>query len=140
MALDLIPLGTMTLSIARSHRISHAPVGTRVILELGAVRWEGERVNAKLAGVAAADWVSVGPDGIGSPDARFTLETASGALIFVQLIGRVDARGGMGNAPAFVALRFEAGDPELAWLNNVLAVGKSEVSGSEVRLEIAELA
>lgn len=57
----------------------------------------------------------MGPDGTGTVDVRVLVETADGALVFVQYQGRVDLSAGMG-APIYIAPRFETSDPRYAWL------------------------
>jgi hypothetical protein len=91
---------------------------------------QGEVINA-----ASADWLRMEPDGTAHMDVRFTIKAASGALVYVQYSGirtgapDVLARLGQGEAvpPSDyyfrVAMRFETGDVELAWMNRVLAVG-----------------
>jgi hypothetical protein len=126
----------MTLTVSQLIRIPDAPVGTRLIAELSDVRWEGERVRAGLFGVAAADWIIVGPEAVGTLDGRFTLRTGDGSIIFVQIGGRVDLSKGPGGMPSYVALRFEVGDPQYTWLNRVLAIAKGTATDNLVVLEL----
>jgi hypothetical protein len=84
---------------------------------------------------AAADWLRLEPDGTAHMDVRFTIKAASGSLVYVSYSGiRTGApdvleRLGRGEAvlPADyyfrVALRFETGAADLAWMNRILAVG-----------------
>lgn len=62
-----------------------------MIFEVESGRLEGDRIRAKLKGRAAADWLTVGPDGTGALDVRALVETDDGALVFIQYSGRVDA-------------------------------------------------
>ena len=51
-------------------------------------RFEGERFRARQKGVAAADWLVVGPDGTATLDVRATLDTHDGALVLLRYGGR----------------------------------------------------
>jgi Protein of unknown function (DUF3237) len=78
-----------------------------------------------LLGAAAADWMVLGADGTGFVDARLTIRTHDGAIVFVQYNGRLDfTRGLQFPITAYVAPRFETGDERYAWLNRIQAIGK----------------
>lgn len=141
-ALELIPLCTATVTPAPAVDLGATPSGRRLMVELVDARWEGDRLNArKKAGVAAADWLVVAPDGTGLIDIRLTLETDDGALIYVEYQGRRDiaaVRNGV-DAPVYIAPRFETGDPRYAWLNTIQAVGKGVEVGDARVYEVYEL-
>ena len=139
MSLELVPLCTATATLADPLLIPAAPMGTRVVVGLDDVVLEGERLRARLKGVAAADWLLLGADGTGTVDVRMTVETDDGALIFVQYHGRADFSGGPGTAPVYTAPRFETGDPRYAWLNKIQAAAKGTVEGKTLTYEIYEL-
>jgi hypothetical protein len=65
-----------------------------------------DRVNATLATNDAADWLTMGLDGQGCLDVRFTLKTDDGAFIYVEYGGRVD----MGTGLIAAAPAFQTGD------------------------------
>ena len=138
MAIELIPLGTADVGISPI-MLPGTPSGTRVVVEITSVDCRGERLRAKLKGVAAADWAVVSPAGIGLMDVRLTLETDDGALIYVSYNGRVDLSGGLDGATAYTAPRFETGDERYAWLNKVQAVAKGVINGGVLRYELYEL-
>lgn len=139
MDIELEPLGTLTISVGETTRIPDTPHGRRVIVEFTAVRWESPRVRAELRGRAAADWLTVGPEGTATFDIRITLVTDDGAFVYVEMEGRNDSRGFATNAPVFLAVRFEAGDPRYAWLNLVQAIAKGSLADGEVVLTMAAL-
>jgi len=87
----------------------------------------GERLNATLAGSAAADWL-VRTGAIGVIDARLTLRTDDGALIYMRYGGRLDMSKPAEGLFAYVAPVFETGDPRYAWLNKVQAAGKGQLT------------
>jgi hypothetical protein len=128
----------MTLTNSQTLTIPNCPVGTRLIYELSDVRWESDRVRAAMIGAAAADWIAIGPDATGTLDARFTLRAAEGALIFVQITGRLDLRRGLVGVSSYFAARFETGDETYSWLNRILAIGKGTAKEQSVLLELYE--
>jgi hypothetical protein len=111
-----------------------APDGGRLIVDVTAARVEGPRLRASLLGSAAADWVTVSPDGkTGALDVRATLKTDDGAIIFSEYRGRVHF-GADGLHRVFTSPRYETGDPRYAWLNGLQCVGKGISSMAERRL------
>lgn len=138
MSIELVPLGTMIVTLGENIRLAGTPAGDRVIVEFPAIEWRGERLQATLKGKAAADWIVVGADGTALIDIRFTLETHDGALVYVQMNGRADAAGFADGAPLYMAPRFETGDARYAWLNRVQAISKGNLEGGKVVNEVHE--
>ena len=139
MAIVLVPLATATLTLAEPIFLPGTPVGTRVVIEMTDVVYEGERIRARLKGPSAVDYLVIGPDGAGAIDVRFLLETDDGALILVQYRGRSDHSQGHGVSPLYSAPLFETGDERYAWLNKVQAVGKGTVVENTIHYEIYEV-
>ena len=138
MTIELVPLATMRATLATPFVLDSTPVGGRYIFEVGDLKVEGERLKATLKGVAAADWLVVGPDGTGTLDVRMLLETHDGALVFIHYNGRVDLASGA--APiTYTAPRFETGDDRYRWLNKIQAVGKGELEGETLVYELYEI-
>jgi len=120
---SLVPLCRVEAKIAPSIRVGNTPLGTRVIAEVVSARFEGARLNARLKGNAAADWLVLSPDGrVGLMDVRLAIETDDGAVIYLQYNGR--SLNSAGRSEIRVAPRFETGDTRYAWLNEAIAVGK----------------
>jgi Protein of unknown function (DUF3237) len=136
MTLELVPLGTMVIELEKPFVLDGTPTGGRWIFEVASGVLEGERVNAKVKGRAAADWLTVGPDGTGTLDVRALLETDDGALLFVQYNGRVDLSV---LGPTYAAPRFETGDDRYRWMNKVQCVAKGVLDGSTLTYEVYEL-
>jgi hypothetical protein len=98
-------------------------------------RFEGPRLRGEVVPGTTADWLRVEPDGTAHMDVRLVMRTERGQLFYMRYSGirtgapEVLARLGAGEAvdPADyyfrIAIRFETGDAELAWLNRVLALG-----------------
>lgn len=129
--LDTEYLFTMDLTVGAPQPVS---AGLRVVPVLGGVV-SGPVLQGEVLGAASADWLRVEPDGTAHMDVRFTIQAASGSLVYVSYSGirtgsaEVLERLGRGEAVSpgdyyfRVALRFETGAAELAWMNRVLAVG-----------------
>ncbi|MBV8303244.1 MAG: DUF3237 domain-containing protein [Acidimicrobiia bacterium] len=142
MAIELVPLAVATIGLTPPTMIPNGPYGARIIVEVTSWEMEGERIQAKLRGSAAADWATVTADGtLLSVDVRATVETHDGAAVFVQYNGRSDVSGGFGTRPNYIAPRFETGDERYAWLNKIQAVGKGALSAdfSSIEYELYEL-
>lgn len=124
-------LFTMDLSVGAPQMVS---AGLRVVPVISGVV-SGPALQGEVINGASADWLRVEPDGTAHMDVRFTIRAASGSLVYVSYSGirtgtaEVLARLGKGEAvdPSDyyfrVAIRFETGAAELAWMNRVLAVG-----------------
>jgi hypothetical protein len=118
--------------LAAPLQLGQTPCGGRVIIEVLSVRLWGERLNAQLKGRAAADWLTVSPDRkLGFMDARCTIETDDGALVFMQYNGRSHIAGDGGRRVLYVAPRFETSDARYLWLNRIQAVGKGFADASQ---------
>jgi hypothetical protein len=141
MTIELIPLCTATITLADPVLLPGTPTGMRVIAEVEAWDVAGERINARLRGVASADWMTVDANMIGTIDARGLLETDDGALVYTWYHGRLDLSQGPGTSPAYAAPLYETGDERYAWLNKVQAVGKGILStdGKQLVYEICEV-
>jgi hypothetical protein len=98
-----------------------------------------------------ADWQLVRPDGVACLDARYTLETEDGALVYVRneglRHGPADvieelARGATVD-PASYYMRtvphFETGDARYAWLNRIVCVATGARRATAVELEVFEV-
>jgi hypothetical protein len=137
MTIELVPLATMVAELRKPFVLSGTPAGTRMIFEVESGSITGDRLNAKLKGDAAADWLTVGPDGTGTLDVRVLVETDDGALVFIQYHGRVDVA--TPGAHTYATPRFETGDERYLWLNKIQAVGKGTLDGATLTYEICEV-
>ena len=94
--ISLVPLCTATITLADPLVLPNTPSGTRIIVEVIDAVYEGERLSGKHKGVAAADWMTVGPEGTGTLDVRATLETHDGALRVRDVSGPARSVGSAG--------------------------------------------
>ncbi|MBL8383135.1 MAG: DUF3237 domain-containing protein [Burkholderiales bacterium] len=117
--------------------------GERRIINITGGRFTGARLaGAVLPG--GADWQVIRGDGVAQLEARFTMRTEDGALLYVRNFGyrhgppEVIARlfGGEPVDPATYYFRMtpliETGDARYAWLNALILVG----SGMRTRTEV----
>ena len=136
--LELVPLARMQADMRAPFVLSGTPAGDRLIFEVQSGTIEGSRLRGVMEGQAAADWLTIGPDGTGTLDVRALVRTHDDALVFIQYLGRVDTTGGPG-APIYATPRFETGDARYAWLNRIQAVGKGAISGTTLTYDLFEL-
>lgn len=139
--IELVPLCTATVTLADPILIPSTPSGMRAIAGVTAWDVEGERLRAHLHGTAAADWMTVSAEMIGTIDVRALLETHDGALVYTWYHGRLDLSQGPGASAAYSAPLYETGDERYAWLNRIQAVAKGLLSDDMTQLvyEICEV-
>jgi hypothetical protein len=137
MPLELVPLCTVDAVLRDPIDVGAGPSGWRLVFEVAEATVSGERLSGTMAGMAGADWVSVG-GGVGVIDVRMTVRTDDGAVVLVTYNGRTDATAGPG-APIYVAPTFQTGDERYAWLNAVQAVGRGDLDGNALHYEWFEV-
>ncbi|HUM17756.1 MAG TPA: DUF3237 domain-containing protein [Candidatus Nitrosotalea sp.] len=125
-----------TVEIAEPLVIGDTPLGLRRIIPITGGRVDGPRLQGVVL-PGGADWQIVRGDGGTMLEARYTVRTADGALIYVRNIGlrcgppEVLARLGRGEGVDPVAYyfrttpRFETAAPGYRWLNDLVAVGSA---------------
>lgn len=140
--IQLAPLGTMTLELSPTLAVGVGPQGDRSVGGIRSATIAGDRLNASLAGPAAADWL-VRAGAIGVIDARLTLRTSDDALIYMTYGGRLDLSNPSAGLFAYIAPVFETGDPRYAWLNAVQSIGKGRLTlgakGGRLDYELCEI-
>ncbi len=116
--------------------IGPTPGGLRRIAPVTGGRFSGERMNGTV--LPGADWVINRADGVMVIDVRLALETDDSALIYLTYQGRFLAsaeamtrfsKGELlkpGEYSLVIVAKFECGDEQYAWLNNVIAVGTGQ--------------
>lgn len=134
----------VTLEPARE--LGQTPVGRRRIIAITGGQFSGPRLSGRvLAG--GADWQVIRADGVAYLDARYTLETSDGALIYVNNLGyrhgppEVLERLARGDDvdPALYYMRatpwFETAAPKYAWLNRTICIATGARRAAAVELE-----
>jgi len=148
--LQLQPLLKAEITLAAPQELGDTPAGRRRIIPITGGRFDGERLRGRVL-PGGADWQIIRPDGVADLDARYTLETVDGALIYVRNHGY---RHGLADVlkrlaagedvdPALYYMRttplFETGDARYGWLNGIICVGTGARKKSSVHLEIFEV-
>ena len=148
--LELRPLLKADITLAAPQELGDSPLGRRRIINITGGAFHGERLSGKVL-PGGADWQVIRGDGVADLDARYTLETSDGALIYVRnhgyrhgpadVLKRLAA--GEDVDPSLYYMRtaplFETGDPRYAWLNRLICVGTGARRKSSVHLEIFEV-
>jgi hypothetical protein len=148
--LDLQPLLKADITLAPAQELGESPLGRRRIINITGGTFRGERLSGKVL-PGGADWQVIRTDGVADLDARYTLETSDGALIYVRnhgyRHGPADVlkklAAGEDVDPSLYYMRtaplFETGDARYAWLNRLICVGTGARRKSSVHLEVFEV-
>ena len=142
--------------------LMHIEVDLAEVLELGKTSEGQRRMVAILGGSfsgriqgkvlpGGADWQLIRNDGIADISARYPLETEKGARIEVrsdgyrhgppEVIARL-AEGKDVDPGSYyfrTMMRFETADPDLIWLNGILAFSRGQRRATQVILEVFEI-
>jgi hypothetical protein len=148
--LELTPLLQADITLAAPQELGEGPHGRRRIINITGGTFRGERLSGKVL-PGGADWQVIRGDGVADLDARYTLETSDGALIYVKNHGyrhgpaEVLKKLAAGEEvdPSLYYMRttplFETGDARYSWLNRLICVGTGARKKSSVHLEIFEV-
>jgi hypothetical protein len=148
--LNLRALFRAEITLAPPQEFGATPAGRRRVIPITGGSFSGERLSGRVL-PGGADWQVIRPDGVADLDARYTLETSDGALIYVRNKGYrhgpddVMKRLAAGEAvdPSLYYMRttpwFETGDARYAWLNRIVCIGAGSREQAAVRLEFFEV-
>jgi hypothetical protein len=127
--------------------------GRRMIAQVIGGEFEGDRLRGKVL-PGGGDWATIDANDTLRLDARVTLETHDGALIYISykgvlrplaIAGEQAARGGPRDETEArqvyfrTAPIFETGDRRYTWLNDIVAVGIGSAIGNAVEYEVFEI-
>ena len=138
------------IELAPAQELGAGPLGRRRIIAITGGRFIGGRLSGRVL-PGGADWQVIRADGVAELDARYTLETADGALVYVRnrgyRHGPVDVlkrlAAGENVDPAQYYMRttplFETGDQRYAWLNRIVCVATGARRPAAVELEVFEV-
>lgn len=130
--------------------LGDTPLGRRRIIGITGGKFSGPRLSGRVL-PGGADWQVIRADGVAFLDARYTLETTDGALIYVNNKGyrhgppEVIARLARGEEvdPALYYMRatpwFETAAPAYAWLNRTICVCSGARRAAAVELDFYEV-
>jgi hypothetical protein len=148
--LNLERLFRAEITLAPPQELGDTPQGRRRIIGITGGRFAGERLSGRVL-PGGADWQVIRADGVADLDARYTLETADGALIYVRNHGLRHGppevlrqlASGEPVDPSRYYMRttplFETGDARYAWLNRIVCVASGARLPSAVQLDVFEV-
>jgi hypothetical protein len=148
--LNLQRLLKAEITLADPLEIGDTPQGRRRIVGITGGRFSGERLSGRVL-PGGADWQVIRTDGVADLDARYTLETSDGALIYVrnrgyrhgpaEVLERLNS--GFSVDPSLYYMRttprFETGDARYVWLNRIVCVATGARRAAAVELEVFEV-
>lgn len=157
MALRIVPvepslrfLYTSSVLVGAPMVVGSTPYGERRIIPILGGSFAGSKLSGKIL-PGGADWQVVRTDDTAELEARYTLETDDGALIYVlnqgirsgskEVMGRL-ARGEKVHAGEYYFRTrpvFETGAPKYQWLHRIVAVATGERLLNEVIITVYEV-
>lgn len=151
--LDLVPptpvlahLMRITVHVDPPLLVGTVPLGERRVINITGGYFTGEKLRGDVL-PGGADWQLVRPDGAAVLEAKYTLRTDDGALLYVTNLGlrhgapTVLARIAQGELvdPALYYFRatprIETGAPQYAWLNDTIMVCSGARTADAVLLD-----
>ena len=130
--------------------VGHSPYGERRIIAIKGGAFSGPRLSGRVL-PGGADWQIIRSDGIAELEARYTLQTHDGALIYVYNRGLrhgpkdVMERLASGEVvdPSEYYFRttpiFETGSPDYEWLNGIVAIAAGHRRPDAVIITVYEV-
>lgn len=130
--------------------LGETPLGRRRIIGITGGKFAGPRLSGRIL-PGGADWQVIRSDGVAYLDARYTLETGDGALIYVNNKGYrhgpkeviEQMAKGENVDPARYYMRttpwFETSAPAYAWLNKIICVATGARRPAGVELDFFEV-
>ncbi len=140
--LEIRHFGTLSISTDPNglFMLGTTSVGKRIIQELLAVEFRGERLRGRMVGKSGADWLTIADNGEVTLDIRVVLETHDGAHVYVHLDGRANWAERLGAGSIYATARLESGDERYSFVNQLRLVSKGAIgAGGAVAHELYEL-
>lgn len=130
--------------------VRQSPYGERRIINIKGGAFSGPKLSGRVL-QGGADWQIIRHDGVAELEARYTLETHDGALIYVYnrglrhgpkaVIDRLAA--GENVDPGEYYFRttpiFETGAADYTWLNRIVTIATGQRSADEVIITVYEV-
>ena len=148
--LELQPLMHVKVTLEPIRDLGDTPLGRRRIIGITGGSFAGPRLSGRIL-PGGADWQVIRSDRVAYLDARYTLETSDGALIYVRNKGyrhgpkEVIERMARGEEvdPSLYYMRttpwFETSAAQYAWLNRIICVGTGARRAAAVELDFFEV-
>ena len=148
--LSTAPIFTIQAELDAMLTLGSTPYGERRLVGITGGTVTGPKLTGRIL-PGGADWQIVRGDGAADIQARYVIETDSGAHIMVdskglrhgppQVLEKL-ARGENVDPALYyfrTAMRFETADPAFDWLNRILAVARGQRQARSVRLDVYEV-
>jgi hypothetical protein len=144
------PIFTIHAELEAVMNLGRTPYGERRVIGITGGTVHGAKLNGRVL-PGGADWQIIRADGAADIQARYTLESDTGARILVYSAGLrhgpldVMARLAKGDNvdPSLyyfrTAMRFETADPAAGWLNRIVAIARGAREARAVRLDVYEV-
>lgn len=144
------PIFTVHAELEPIMNLGHTPYGERRVIGISGGTVSGAKLNGRIL-PGGSDWQIIRADGAADIQARYTIESDTGARILVYSAGlrhgppEVMAQLAKGDNvdPSLyyfrTVLRFEAADPSVDWLNRILALARGQREARTVRLDVYEV-
>lgn len=149
--LELLYRASITVAAPQLFGATPQAGGERRIINITGGDFNGPRLSGEIL-EGGADWQVIRSDGVAQLEARFSMRTHDGALLYVRNFGyrhgapEVIARLFSGEVvdPATYYFRMtpliETGDPRYAWLNALILVGSGMRTRTHVIYDVYALA
>jgi hypothetical protein len=125
------------VSVGAALEIGRAPAGERRIIPIAGGSFEGPGLRGRVL-PGGADWQIIRPDNTAELDARYTLETESGGLIYVrnrairhgspEVLRKLREGAPVHKSEYYFRCTpvFETAIPELQWMTRAIFIGDGE--------------
>lgn len=150
LALRTRPFAILTALLDPPQKLGTGPAGDRKIVPVRGGRIEGPGLTGRVL-PGGGDWARTRPDGVLLLDVRLTIETGTGALVYMtydgmrhgppETMARLAAGDHVDPAEMYFRIlpRFETADPSLDRLNRIYCVGVGERLPEGPRYHIHEV-
>ena len=144
------PLFRIEAELGEITEVGTTPYGGRRVIEILGGRVTGARLKGRIL-PGGADWQIIRADGVADIQARYVIETSSGARVLVrsdglrhgpaEVLAKIAAGEKVESSLYYfrTALRFEAAAKELDWLNRAIFLAFGSREKLSVRLDVYEL-
>ncbi len=143
-------LYTSSVEVGNPMIVGSTPFGERRIIPILGGSFAGPKLSGKIL-PGGADWQIVRTDDTAELEARYTLQTDDGALIYVlnqgirsgskEVMGRLARGEEVHPSEYYFRTRpvFETGSPKYQWLHRIVAVATGERLANEVIITVYEV-
>jgi Protein of unknown function (DUF3237) len=144
------PIFTISAELEGITGLGRTPYGERRVIGILGGSVHGPKLNGRIL-PGGADWQIIRTDGAADIKVRYLIATEAGARIMVtsdglrhgspEVMERL-ARGDNVDPAQYyfrTVMRFETSDPNVDWLNRILALARGQREARAVRLDVYEV-